>query len=214
MISFKQFLSESEKFDFEKFKKDCSEYLGMLKGTHGKCMLYRGARYAPQDYHIEEWKEREGPRDSSLTMHDGINEYLEDKFGVPARDWMFCTGVYNDAAIYSSGRKDAMVIFPIGDFEWLAATDEDARDMTGFYNRCGGRKDPTYDAPAITEKNKQAVEIMKHKMEKWHWKDSEDIVGCIKSDNEIMFRCDKFYAFNYTGTTYLSQEFKDFLYSI
>jgi hypothetical protein len=214
MISFKQFLSESEKFDLEKFKKDCADYLGMLKGTHGKNLLYRGSQDTPSDFKIETWKEREGPRDSSFTMHDGINKYLEDKFGVPARDWMFCTGRANDAAMYSQSRKDATVIFPIGEFEWLAALDDDARDMTGFYNRCGGKKDPTYDNPEIEKGNKLAVELMKHKMEKWHWRDSEDIVGCIKSNNEIMFRCDKFYAFNYLGPTVKSHEFQDFLLSI
>ena len=112
MISFKQFLCESSKFDLEKFKKDCADYLGMLKGTHGQRMLYRGAADMPKDFRVEEWKERDGPRDSSFTMHDGINKYFEDKFGVPARDWMFCTGSNGDAAIYSSGHRDVMVVFP------------------------------------------------------------------------------------------------------
>jgi hypothetical protein len=186
----------------------------MLKGTHGRQMLYRGTHNIPKDYQVETWKEREGPRDSSFTMHDGINKYFEDKFGVKARDWMFCSGSPNDAAIYSASRKDLTIIFPIGNFEWLCATDDDAHDMTGFYNRCGGRNDPTYDNPEIEKSNKLAVEIMKDKMEKWHWKDSEDIVGCIKSNNEIMFRCGKFYAFNHNGPTAESPEFQDFFLSI
>lgn len=216
MISFKQFLNEAAEFDLEKFKKDCAHYLSMLKGTQGQRMLYRGSHDAPKDFRIEDWKERAGPRDSSLEMHDQINAYFEDKFGVKARDWMFCTGSYGDAAVYSPGHKSAMVIFPIGEFEWLAAIEDDAHDMTGFYDRCRSAINGNAATKVLPydDKKQLAIDMMKHKMEKWQWKDSEDIVGCIKSRNEIMFRCDKFYVFNYTGSTFTSQEFKDFIYSI
>lgn len=214
MISFKQFLSESTKFDLEKFKEDCSNYLGMLKGTHGQHLLYRGTHDYPKDFRIETWKERSGPRDSSIEMHDQINAYFKEKFGVEARDWMFCSGHAGDASIY--GHRNYTVIFPIGKFQWLTALNDDAHDMTGFNDRC---KAALHDNPATRnlpydERIQLAIAMMKHKMDKWTWYDSFDIVGSIKAKNEIMFKCDKFYAFAYDGATYKSQEFQTFLKSL
>jgi hypothetical protein len=215
-MRFKEFITEGQKFDLEKFKSDCAFYLDRLKGTNGDRLLYRGTHDFPKDFKIETWKSREGPRDSSLEMHDGINDFLNGKFGIKARDWMFCSGHIGDAALYSPGHKSYTIIFPIGKFEWLSALNDDAHDMTEFYNRCKGAlainaatKEKSYD-----ERNKLAIDMMKHKMESWTWYHNQDIVGSIKGANEIMFKCDKFYAFYSYGDTWNSKEMQDFIHSI
>ena len=215
-MKFSEFLIESKNFDFEKFKTDCEYFLSLLKGTHGMYLMYRGAYDTPNDYRIQTWKERTQPRDSTVHLHTEMNEFFQDFLGAPIRNWTFATGRKEDASIFSPKKGIVSVVFPIGKFEWASADNEDGHDLTGFYDRCVGAvrsnlatKDLPYD-----EKIDIAIDMMKHKMEKWDWRMNKDFVDCLTGQNEIMFKCDKYYAFNSTGLTIESPEFKEFLLSI
>ena len=203
MISFKQFISESQEFDLEKFKTDCAFMLSQLKGNKGRDLLFHGTTDGPKgEWEIRTFRERQKPRDSDDYMHAQVNKMFTDMFGAPARNWLFTTGRSDDARIYGKTLEGVLVIFPIGEFEWLCGLDEDLQDLTGWHTRVSGQlmsvaKDLSYD-----ERQIQATNHMVSRMRHMHWLHNERLVECIRSDHEIHVKCNKFYAFKMLEPTF------------
>lgn len=195
MISFKQFISESQEFDLEKFKTDCAFMLSQLKGSKGRDLLFHGTTDRPKgEWEIRTFRERQKPRDSDDYMHAQVNKVFTDMFGSPARNWLFTTGTSNNARIYGKTLEGVLVIFPIGEFEWLCGLDEDLQDLTGWHTRVSvqlmsAAKEWSYD-----ERQIQATNHMVSRMRHMNWLHNERLVECIRSGNEIHLKCDKFYA--------------------
>lgn len=202
MITFKDFITESRKFNLEQFKKDCSFMLHQLEGTNGKLLMYRGYYNVPTDsagWTIETWTQRSEPRDTKKKVHDATNEHFMNTFGIPGRNWVFGTSDIQDAGMYSSASKVA-AIFPIGKFQWLNSPN--IMDYTSWVmlERQKIQKDNP-DLP-YDEVYEQLLDDLPTLLDKVVWNFNEHFVESLKSRCEIMFKCEKYYAFNVHGSVF------------
>jgi len=186
MKTFKEFLSEGKDFDLEKFESDCAFALEQLEGQ----FLFHGSKSWPDDWDTRSWKPRSAPRNTPEAIHLAVNEFLEKKFHVPARNWMFASGDKSEAIVYSGNRGSVEVIYPIGKFQWLCCTD--VRDLTGLWQRL---VDKGFD---LDDGKEELLSVLEHS----NWKFNRDLIGCVESHCEIMFKCDRYYSFNYDGETF------------
>lgn len=219
MKTFKQFLSEAPQFEIERFKADCAFTLEQLKGSHGQSLLYRGTPAAPIDWEISKWQRRVQPKDTSLIYHRAMNEWFKSNMGDAIRNWMFCTGYKPTAGVYARG-KPVTVIFPIGKFEWVCSKDPALTDMTDFIANLQhsiSMKTPETGKDWIHTVETNTIAALHDKLDSTQFWQSTDLLDCIKSKTEIMFKCDKYYCFsdydNETGTLY-SEEMQQLLKSL
>jgi hypothetical protein len=213
MLSFRQFITEAPKFQIEKFKRDCAFVLEHLDG-HDNLLLWRGDRAAPADWEIRTWSERKEAVDTPRTIHTAINDYSRQRFGAPIRNWRFCTGFWGDASIYSGYGNPVTAIFPIGKFEWVCSKNEQLRDLTGFIRRVEEslvRADPGISAAELEEKTTGVVLQQFDRSQFWQ---NTDLVSCLESENEIMWKCNRYYCFTQGKDTFHSEEMQDLLKSI
>lgn len=216
MKTFKQFINESKAFDIEQLKNDCAFYLSKIKGTAGESLLYRGGKDWPDDFAIRTWKQRERPRDTPTEAHNVFNEYFKKQYGQEFRNWMFCTGDPSQAKVYSGMGGSITCIFPIGKFEWFCGFDFNLRDLTQWTKSEAYKIEDADVEKRIPygERYKLAAQSVIKQIHPNTWKYNSNLIACIKSENEIMFKCDKYYAFNFDGPTFKSKEFQQFLRSI
>lgn len=200
MISFKDFITEGKDFNLEKFKKDCAPFLSHLRGESGKTVLYHGTiNYPKGTWEIRSFTERTKPRDSSREVHDAANSFFKDRFGIEARNWLFTTGRARDAHLYAKTADGVLAIFPIGNFEWICSTDKNAHDLTGTYSRIVTDvmiADVT-NSLSYDERHKVALNDMVKRLRLMKWYHNTELERCAESENEIMLKCDRFYAFKY-----------------
>jgi hypothetical protein len=199
MITFKQFLTE-EKFDIEKFKIDCAPFLKESKGN----ILYHGTANTVYGYEITQWKEREKPTNSPKVLHDKLNELFKKMFGYPIRNWLFTTGNLETSWLYSGSinRYISTAIFPIGEYEYVYASDKDAEDLYTMYSSYLTDVSIKNATMPRSEKDIAATNLLLKKVPHLHWKFNEDLISGIKSGNEVMIKCNKFYQFNTTDDEY------------
>lgn len=196
MISFKQFITEEQKFDIEQFKKDCDFTLSKLNGSG---FLWHGNNEKIFDFKIKKWKPRTGPKDSSLELHNGFNKFSQSTFGVEARNWLFTSGFNLQASIYSKDRNP-YIIFPIGQFEWLCSADKDFFDLNVFQTKLVYQiQDQAKKELSSQEKEKLSTNLVLQKLPHVKWFFNEHLDKCIQSKHEIMIKCDKFYIINQNG---------------
>jgi hypothetical protein len=201
MIGFKQFINEEDEstFNLEKFKKDCAPFLELLKGTKGKKLLYRGDKHAPKDFDIREWHERKRPVDMPSQVHDVLNGYFWQKYGEPFRNWTFGSGDIGVAGAYG----DLTAIFPIGKFEWFGTLDHRFSDLTQLHSdiwndMLNNQRKLPYEKQANNTKEKYeltSTELI-NDIENSDWEFNTNFLRLLSSTNEIMWKCDKYYAFN------------------
>lgn len=199
MISFKSFLVEDTKFDIEKFKTDCGFFLKNCKGQ----VMYRGGPVV-RNWTIQEWRERSGPRDSSPEFHDALNGFFMERFKVPARNWMFATGSEATADMYVGDSGTLCAIFPIGKFEWLNSPGREMQDLYGSYM---WHKSKIYAADvdhklSDAERGRLSMAHVLKQLSLAKWNFNKNLSGAIKSDNEIMFKCERFYALDTNGKAF------------
>jgi len=224
MKTFKQFLSESHQFEIERFKTDCALFLEQLKGSHGSALLYRGSAFPPTDWDIREWERRTKPRDTLRVYHDAMNEWYKDRMGDEVRNWMFCTGSAPRAQPYAGWTgKPISVIFPIGHVEWVCSRDPELTDMTDYIanlehevqkDLAAGIEDEDQgeDQDAIET---ETIKRLTNKLSSTKFWRSTNLLDCIHSQIEIMFKCDKYYCFaDVKGGTLYSPEMQQLLKSL
>lgn len=216
MKTFKQFIKEDQQFDLEKFKSDCSFFLGLLKGTKGKYLTYRGGKDWPDDWAIRSWKPRTQPRNTPIEAHNIINDYFEETYGEKFRNWMFFTPDRFQADIYSGYHGSVSVIFPIGQFEWACSANENARDLTQWLNDIADKiKHADIERNlSFGERYELAAKDVIKKLKQSDFLHNALFRQCLLYDHEIMFKCEKYYTFNFDGITFNSTEFQDFLRTI
>lgn len=191
MISFKAYIEESSKhFSLEQFLKDCSFYLEQVKDSDSKMIYHGSTARIPHDWAIQQWRPRTGPRDSKAQAHAAFNEFFSKKFGVEARNWLFTTPHLNTAHLYG----EVMAIFPIGNFEWIFSPDPNFQDLTGTVDY--KRYQVKNSAAALTydEVYELALSNTLKDMEAGVWYHNEKLKRGLSGTNEIMIKCDKFYA--------------------
>lgn len=194
-MRFKDFLTEDEAFDLEKFKKDCAYF---FEQTDGKAVMWHGTKNAPSDWKINRFTHRQGPRDSSRFLHDSLNKFFEEKFNYPFRNGLFVSGVKTVASVYGT----RCAIFPIGKFYWLSTANKSYADMTNVFTRFREKAKQSANEFDYDEIQEVAWELMKDKLQKLEWVYNENLLYAIDSGAEVMLVCDKFYTFNFVGDTY------------
>jgi hypothetical protein len=194
-MRFKQYLQESAPLNLEQFKKDCAYYFS-LKGDR---YLHHAAQHVP-DHAIIPFRERTGPRDSPTDLHDRANEFFKKEFGFPFRNGLFTSGSANNALLYGD---QLGVVFPIGKFEWLCSPD--FHDLTGnmeMHRDVVRNRDGEQDYDVATEK---AITLVMQDMNNAAWFHNDHFQECLKSNSEIMIKCEKFYIFNKNESTFMDQ---------
>lgn len=193
MISFKQFLTENDDFNLEKFKSDCEFFLSKVNGANS--LLWRGIRGSPNDYSVNTFTQRTRPVDMRLDIHTFLNAYYKQKIGFPIRNWLFTTGNEKVADQYVVNYSDKpSAIFPIGQFSWFCFKDKKLKDLWVYIDDIKSRIDMVFkNKKAATFEFYDSLELALDSAEYWF---NTDLQKCINSGNEIMILCDKYYVFN------------------
>lgn len=183
-------------FDLEKFKKDCSPFLKLLKGC--STLPFHGASDSPDDYEIRTFKERAGPRDTPKDIHWELNQIFKEKLGHEIRNWMFITGSPREARVY--GPMHA--IFPIGEnfhYVWSPYVEDMSTHRTNFidraHNEIGLRA--TYD-----DRVRHGDDNFLTDVATTSFKVDTDLKDGLESSHEIHLKCERFYIFKCLGPTF------------
>lgn len=192
-----ELMSRFESFDLDKFKTDCAPFLNELKGA--KSLPYHGTYVKTEDWDIREFKPREGPRDMSKHVYDGINAITKKKFGHEIRKWMFITGNAKDARMYGP----LHVVFPIGsNYHYVWSNVDDLHSLSYQY-RERARADKDLLHLDWNERNAHGDEQFLHAVDNYiPFKVDEALPAALASDNEIHLSCEKFYIFNVYGSAF------------
>lgn len=197
--NFKTFL-ESASFNIDDFAEDCREYLSII-GSSEK-VLFHGSDDKVKDFKIEQFKERTRPRDSSTEVHNTANNFLFDKFGIEARNWLFVTGELGVAASYGRNLSDIYAIFPIGPFKWIYSLDID--DLTQVVDEIKVKIGMSHINLEGDEIEELLDDELLKTLQQAKWAKDENLLTGINSRNEIMLKCNSFYKVNIKSSTYIN----------
>jgi len=172
-----------------KIKKDCQPY---LNATTTPLSLYRGMSqsdaFGIRSIRLDDRNTQAMPEDK----HIQLNDYFTAAFGEPFRNSMFCLGDREAAGEFGS----LNLVFPIGDFSFCWAPKVD--DLNNFRYR-------------------NAMPKQQAEFQKWVGTlgyTTKNLDAGIESGNEIMVRCEKYYAVNvdrYDGLQIKPTEIKEIL---
>lgn len=199
-------IEDTNKVDISMIKRDCKKWLDFSKGL----FVYRGIKIHDKIVRIDTNKNRK-PKDTPLNLHKKIDEIFYKKFGwKPRSEGVFCTGNISTANLYG----EIYVIFPIGDFEILWSEEvEDLYIKSGTFSMYASMLDQLISAFMLKDSSHYSDEKgMKRLVDTYK---NKDLYGAIKSENEIMIKCDQYYAISvsYIEKIYKTpKNFVDFLY--
>jgi len=202
----------------QRIKQDCKIYLDMNPLTINHLALYRGiSGNLAQSRLITVRKDRR-PRDSTDCMHYAFNEYFKEKFGKPYRSIsVFCTGDPDIANEYA-GSGTNHVIFPVGDFDYCWSPQ--LSDLFGEFeyklnhNIVNDFHRQLLELPPDTKLSEEqyneiqeieaidpdnyCIELVNYYFnhKPVEYLENQNFEQAIKSGNEIMIDCDKYYAIN------------------
>lgn len=197
-MRFKDYLAEgNSKFDIEQFKKDCAFFFDQLdkEESHRAIPVFKhGSKNATSDWDIQQFRERDAPRDSPMALHNAVNEFYKKKFGFPFRNALFASGHWSSAANYGP----VNYIFPIGKFEWLC--NPEIEDLTGEFETAVDQIKHFHPEMLYDERVEAATEKVITTLEKskkfYH---NKDLWSCADFGSEVMIKCEKFYRFSEHG---------------
>lgn len=203
MISFKNYLAENaihtfdaDTFDMEQFEKDCAFFIRHAKREP----MYHGSKrlsnlLGGKAGGIFPFVERNEPRDTPVEYHFTMNTFFNNNFHIKPRNWMFVTG----QASFARGYGTVFRIFPIGKFEWISIVEKEAKDLylvitdlASEVSKDAGYYGPPDDAPdeILDAVNSAIID----KLDEFTYRHNDDLSDSLLSPNEIMMKCDKFYA--------------------
>jgi hypothetical protein len=209
-MRFKEFLREGTQavnVTAEQIYNDCQSYFKAVRLTGNELTdwMWHGTKHLPSNRHpvyVVDAKTDREPRDTPLQVHNAVNDYFKQQYGKPFRNGVFATGYYSDAAIYSRDHS-AWALIPIGHFSWLCSAEKDGdfRDLTGLWRRTFeevhrqlSKEHPNLTAYDVDDMAiPDAIEALIDHIHGETWYFNEALSSCIKSQNEIMLWCSKFY---------------------
>jgi len=204
MITFKQYLTEEKKFPnlLDILKKDCKPFLEEAKGNG---LLFRGVNDLgtpkkvsipwvidgmepgePINLYKKAVRNDRQPKDSSVLAHNIVNEWFKDEFGYPARsETIFCIGMIGKYGDESAGivRKygTPRVVFPIGKFEYVWAT-----DVHDLFQQLHAMQTPNISEEELRKKIHRFLDHADYS--------HRYLKNALNQGNEIMVRCKNYYA--------------------
>lgn len=182
MITFKQFISEDAKSFQELIEKNCADFLSK---SAKQGFLYRGIKGLASaeahevegiEYAIKAVRKDRKPLDTNKHLHTSIGEWFKTEFGWnPRSEGVFAFGEGADLSdIRAYG--EPCIIFPIGEihYVWSKTVEDLFSDIS--------------------------IEFINSDEELERWLDDanyegEELAEAVQRGNEIMVKCDKYYAF-------------------
>jgi len=162
-------------------KRDCKPYLKDIKRIDNY-RLYRGMKHIQDAFSKRKIRLNDRtPTDTPQIIHDAINNYFNDAFGAPFRNAMFCSGDYGEIQEYGEG----YVIFPIGNYEFVWSPNiEDLYKIWDEYQ-------PEFPDDVDAYKRMAADFVEREIVDKYT---NRHMTKAIESGNEVMVRCNEYYA--------------------
>lgn len=110
---------------------ECSDYFDEVSGVKTKPFVYRGVSDLPKT-RIEKRMPRadRAPRDSSILLHNIMDQMLEDKFGWKPRS----TGVFTAAGKTAGNYGKLFIFVPSNGYEYIWCTKTGYDDMFRLFN--------------------------------------------------------------------------------
>jgi hypothetical protein len=164
-------------------QKDCQPFLEAIGNKPKSNILYRGmtgpsAPIQKKQVHLDSRK----PMTTNNEIHDLINDYFTRQFGEPFRNALFTSGDRDQALGY--GNK-VLSIFPIGNFTFVWSP-----RMIDMY-------DVTWPRPGGFSNVTPSQEAVDYTLEAYDYT-NKSFTSAIHSGNEIMIRCNEYYAVTQT----------------
>jgi len=169
-----------------KIQQDCQPFLNEANGR----LIYRGLGTSTEPFMKKSvrLKDRK-PKDVPILLHKTINSFFKKKFGAEFRNAMFCSGDIHFADFYGK----IYAIFPIGDFKFVWSTHVDDLFMAwDEYDPSQSADFLQYTDETQTQEIKDSIKMFL-KTYKNTYKNN-NLEHAIISNNEIMIRCENYYA--------------------
>jgi hypothetical protein len=184
----KHFITESKDIDIafiKKLKKECKEYFYESRQFKKNLPLYRGMKKRISTYEIITPRKNRKPLSTDPVVHELLDEEFKKQFGwKPRSEGVFCIGDY-PPGMYG----ERYYIFPIGklDFLWSPYI----KDLTVSLDHSGifttdYKLDPEVPLETVNDVVFQLVSTYQ----------DDDFLAALRSVNEIMLKCKKYYALN------------------
>ena len=162
-------------------QKDCQFFINRV-GDIGKYPMYRGMDSTGKGLIRKKVRlDNRNPLSSAQIKHERYNNYFEEMYGEPFRNALFASGSVDQAYNYG----DVHVVFPIGEFSWL-------------WSPVVGDMALDIHWPSLNPHGFSNVppsqELVDDVLSRSQYQIDSDLKGAIKSENEIMIRCDEYYA--------------------
>ena len=186
----------------ETVKSDCQPYLQAIDYALYDRMLYRGVIGTTKEYIAKTVRlEDRAPKDINLDLHNMINEYFNEYYGAPFRNsihvtadepqaWEYAYGGYKSGSVYT--------IFPVGNYDFLWSP-----KISDMLDAAMGHDLQRYGNVSNVERDQEKL--------KKYWErfragalatyQTTDLIGAIKSGNEVMIRCKEYYGLRDSNAT-------------
>lgn len=157
---------------------DCSEYLTEVGADVARMALYRGRKGKTEPVGVEQIRlQGRKPLGMEQGMKDDVNEYFTENFGEPFRDSALCTG----SAMFAQAFGNVYTVFPVNGYKILWSPDVD--DLNSAIRRLRWHSPKGSNPQIIPDLIPNKVQYR-----------LGNIREAIKSDNEIMLRCEQYYT--------------------
>ena len=205
MITFRQFLNE-QTFTPEEASEliiaHCHPFLaqsGFDPSNLNDTALFRGVGdyvELPMFSKQTRWMRR-NPVDTNRYIHNELNKYFDEAFGVEYRsESFFATGSEKIAENYGH----TFLVFPIGHFKFIwSPIIEDAYSYFAQPNPDGIHHMSDVLGKDISRHDDDFVDEIAEYLRKEHPYKSTNLSEAITSRHEIMVHCDSYYALRYDG---------------
>lgn len=171
-------LFEIEEDIKELIQRDCQPYLAQINNNVKDNNLFRGMKRNPKNIITKQGRlDDRKPLNTKDDKHQQMNEYFKNKFGEAFRNSVFVTGDVNEAFKYGEER----VVFPIGEFSFCWSPKIKDTTMNVRWPKVQG-----YDIGATQDQIDALFDGYNYS--------NTDLLKAIQSGNEIMLRCNSYYA--------------------
>ena len=164
-------------------KNNCQPFLQACKKVDDPFILYRGVNAEKTFIDKEVRLTDRRPLTMQDAIHNKINDYLDDNYGHPYRNAMFCTGSLENADYGTH----TYWVFPKGKYDFLYSNNTFYDDLYMAWQKWSAKQQmPEY-------KLIQHDDIIDRFLSKANYQ-SDSIINAAASQSEIMMWCNEYYG--------------------
>ena len=195
--------------------KDCDYYINLLRKSNAFKLLYRSSKDSANFYKLKTSNLDRGrkPKDMGIVMHNLLN----DKIFKPSFGWNVRDGIFASSKILPY-YGEPYLFFPVGNFEyvWSPTVRDLYEDMFNksnlkaldfLYYYADEKEKEAYTLKDLTED-----EVKKSIINLQQMYQNNDFKMAVRSENEISFKCDKYYIVNRFMTDDFEKYMLDLIY--